>query len=94
MERDADKKDWLMIEQQIRCPMCGSKARLEEYENDMYIDRIKKRIKFKMVSYVCNACTNSFTTTESDTIVVDRINKGIRSEQRKSKIKKYVQKPL
>lgn len=94
MERDADKKDWLMIEQQIRCPMCGSKARLEEYENDMYIDRIKRKIKFKMVSYVCNACTNSFTTTESDTIVVNRINKEIRSEQRKSKIKKYVQKPL
>ena len=84
-----------MIEQQIRCPMCGSKARLEEYENDMYIDSIKKKIKFKMVSYVCGACTNSFTTTESDTIVVDRINKAIRCEQRKSKIKKYVQqKPL
>jgi len=93
MERDAVEKDWLMIEQQIRC-MCGSKARLEEYENDMYIDRIKKRIKFKMVSYSCDACTNSFTTTESDTIVVNRINKEIRSEQRKSKIKKYVQKPL
>lgn len=94
MERDANEKDWPMIEQQIRCPMCGSKARLEEYENDMYIDRIKKRIKFKMVSYVCGACTNSFTTTESDTIVVNRINKVIRSEQRKSKIKKYVQKPM
>jgi hypothetical protein len=74
--------------------MCGSKARLEEYENDSYIDRIKKRIKFKMISYSCDACTNSFTTTESDTIVVNRINKGIRCEQRKSKIKKYVQKPL
>jgi rubredoxin len=90
MERYANQKDWLMIEQQIRCPMCDSKARLEEYENDMYIDRIKKRIKFKMISYSCDVCTNSFTTTESDTIVVNRINKGIRCEQRKSKIKKYV----
>ena len=83
-----------MIEQQIRCPMCGTKARLEEYENDMYIDRIKKRIKFKMISYSCDgknrSCFDSFTTTESDTIVVNRINKEIRSEQRKSKIKKYV----
>ena len=79
-----------MIEQQINCAVCVSKAILEEYENDMYIDRIKKKIKFKMVSYVCGACTNSFTTTESDTIVVDRINKAIRCEQRKSKIKKYV----
>lgn len=95
MERDADKKDWLMIEQQINCAVCVSKAILEEYENDMYIDRIKKKIKFKMVSYICKSCGESFTTTESDTIVVNRINKAIRSEQRKMKIKKYVQqKPL
>lgn len=79
-----------MIEQQIRCPMCGSNARLEEYENDMYIDRIKKKIRVNILSYACGACTNSFTTTESDTIVVNRINKVIRSEQRKIKIKKYV----
>ena len=80
-----------MIEQQINCAVCNGKARLEEYENEIYINRIKKKIKFKMVSYVCDVCTNSFTTTESDTIVVNRINKRIRSEQRKSKIKKYVQ---
>ena len=84
-----------MIEQQINCAVCGSKAILEEYENEIYINRINKKIKFKMVSYSCDACTNSFTTTESDIIVVNRINKAIRSEQRKSKIKKYVQqKPL
>ena len=79
------------IEQQINCAVCGSKAILEEYENEIYINRINKKIKFKMVSYSCDACTNSFTTTESDIIVVNRINKEIRSEQRKSKIKKYVQ---
>jgi DNA-directed RNA polymerase subunit RPC12/RpoP len=79
-----------MIEQQINCATCNGKARLEEYDNEMYLDRIKKIVKFKMVSYVCNACTNSFTTTESDTIVVHRINKAMRCEQRKSKIKKYV----
>ena len=79
-----------MIEHEINCPTCGGKARLEEYDNEMYLDRIKKIVKFKMVSYVCNACTNSFTTTESDTIVVDRISKAMRCEQRKSKIKKYV----
>jgi len=92
MERDADKKDWLMIEQKINCPTCGSKAILDEYENNMYIDRIKKRIKFKMVSYVCGSCKNSFTTTESDTLVINGINKAIRKEQRKSKINKYVKK--
>lgn len=90
MEREAAEKDWLMIEQQINCATCNGKARLEEYENGMYIDRIKKKIMVDMLSYVCDACKNSFTTTESDTIVVNRISKRIRSEQRKSKIKKYV----
>jgi hypothetical protein len=79
-----------MIEHEINCATCDGKASIEEYENEMYIDRIKKKIKFKMVSYVCDSCTNSFTTTESDTIVVDRISKAMRCEQRKSKIKKYV----
>lgn len=79
-----------MIEQQISCPLCGNKARLEEYENEIHSSRAGKKIKFRMISYVCGSCTNSFTTTESDTIVVNRINNKIRNEQRKSKIKKYV----
>jgi len=79
-----------MIDKEIYCPVCGHQAILEEYENEIYINRIEKNIKFKMVSYVCGACTNSFTTNESDTIVVNRINNKIRNEQRKSKIKKYV----
>lgn len=79
-----------MIDQEINCAVCNGKARLEEYENGIYIDRIKKKVMIDMLSYACDACKNSFTTTESDTIVVNRINKEIRSEQRKSKIKKYV----
>ena len=79
-----------MLEQQISCPMCGTKARLEEYDNEINSSRDGKKIKFRMISYACDACTNSFTTTESDTIVVDRINKAMRCQQRKSKIKKYV----
>ena len=90
MARDATKKDWTMIEQQINCAVCVSKAILEEYENEIYINRINKKIKFKMVSYICDSCKNSFTTTESDTIVVNRINKKIRSEQRKSKIDRLI----
>jgi len=79
-----------MLEQQISCPMCGTKSRLEEYDNEINSSRDGKKIKFRMISYACDACTNSFTTTESDTIVVDRINKAMRCQQRKSKIKKYV----
>lgn len=91
MERNTTKKDWLMIEQKINCAACGGKARLEEYENEMYLDRIRKIVKFKMVSYICHSCGESFTTTESDTIVVNRLKVAMRCEQRKSKIKKYVQ---
>jgi hypothetical protein len=85
-----------MIKQQIKCPMCGGKARLEEYDNEInsivfrYLCRVEKKIKFRMISYVCGTCTNSFTTTESDTIVVNRLKVAMRCEQRKSKIKKYV----
>ena len=79
-----------MIEQQINCAVCSAKAILEEYENEIYINSINKKIKFKMVSYICKSCGESFTTTESDTIVVNRINKEIRSEQRKSKIDKLI----
>jgi len=88
MERDVNEKDWLMIEQQIRCPMCGSNALLQDFEDDMYIDKIRKVVKYKMINYKCESCDECFTTTESDTIVVNRINKVIRSEQRKSKIDK------
>ena len=77
MERDADKKDWLMIEQQIICPMCGSKARLEEYENDMYIDRIKKKIKFKMVSYLIFLYL--YRNSNPDTTLLRRIRLPITS---------------
>ena len=61
-----------------------------EFEDDMYIDRIRKVVKYKMINYKCENCDECFTTTESDTIVVNSINKGIRCEKRKSKIKKYV----
>ena len=90
MERDADKKDWLMIDREINCTTCTGTAILEEYENEIYIERIKKKIRFDMVSYMCQSCEESFTTTESDTIVVNRINKEIRSEQRKSKIDRLI----
>lgn len=92
MERYADEKDWPMknLIEEINCPVCEGMARLEEYDNDMYIDRIRRVVKFKMISYKCELCGEGFSTNESDDIVVSRINKGIRSEQRKIKIKKYV----
>jgi hypothetical protein len=89
MERNAVEKDWNMKDR-INCPVCGTDSVLQEFEDDMYIDRIRKVVKYKMINYKCESCDECFTTTESDTIVVNSINKGIRCEKRKSKIKKYV----
>ncbi len=79
------------MKQHIDCPYCKySIAVIDEYDNEIWINKISKKINVKMLSYVCKECWNSFTTTESDTIVSDRISKKIRNEQRKDKIKKYV----
>lgn len=40
------------------------------------------------LSYYCRNCTNGFTTTESDTISLNRYNSKKRSLFRKDKIKK------
>lgn len=77
---------------QINCAVCSGKAILDEYESDIYIDRIKKIIKFKMINYKCHICGECFTTTESDSIIVNRINIQIRKEERKSKTSKLLYK--
>lgn len=76
--------------EEINCPGCDGFAKLEEFENDIYIDRIRKVVKFKMINYKCELCGECFTTTESDTIVVNSINKAIRCVQRKSKIDRLI----
>jgi|LakMenE18May11ns_1017448.scaffolds.fasta_scaffold9851301_2 hypothetical protein len=75
------------MKRHIDCPYCkDSIAVLDEYDNDIWVNKISKKINVKMLSYVCKTCRNSFTTTESDTIVSDRISEKIRNEQRKDKI--------
>jgi|LauGreDrversion4_2_1035121.scaffolds.fasta_scaffold04375_24 hypothetical protein len=71
---------------ELYCHNCNGSASLQEFENEMYIDRIKNIVKFKMINYECNFCGWCFTTTESDTIVLKRISNSIRCEKRKSKI--------
>ena len=79
------------MKKHIDCPYCEySIAVLDEYDNYIWINKISKKINVKILRYFCKTCRNSFTTTESDTIVSDRISKKIRSEQRKNKIKNYV----
>lgn len=77
-----------MLEKIICCPTCGVESILEENTNDIYINRISRYISVNMLSYDCKSCKESYTTTESDVITLNRINSKIRSELRKDKIKK------
>jgi len=64
-----------------QCAFCSSDAVLEEQDYNGIC---------KVLVYYCNGCKNGFTTTESDTISVVRIQsaqrKRIRRIKRKEKI--------
>jgi Zn finger protein HypA/HybF involved in hydrogenase expression len=79
-----------MLEKLIHCPGCGVESMLIENTNDIYINRIGKYISVDMLSYDCKFCNESYTTTESDTITLNRINSKIRSEVRKDRINKLI----
>jgi len=82
------------MKDRINCPVCGTAAILEEYERELYVSKAGKKIKFDMITYRCAVCEGCFTTTESDTVVSEMIERKIRNvirfDERKSKIKKYV----
>ena len=79
-----------MLEKLIHCPTCGVESILIENTNDIYINKIGKYISVDMLSYDCKFCNESYTTTESDTITLNRIQSKIRSEVRKDKINKCI----
>jgi len=79
-----------MLEKIIHCPGCGVESMLIENTNNIYINRIGKYISVDMLSYDCKFCNESYTTTESDTITLNRINSKIRSEVRKDRINKCI----
>ena len=74
MARNATEKDWTMknLVKETYCPVCGSNALLQYFDDDMYIDRIRKVVKYKMINYKCESCDECFTTTESDTDNIQR----------------------
>ena len=74
------------MENKIDCPICGDVAVLDEYDNDVYVGKIQSKIWVKFLSYQCDSCEESFTTTEADEYNLEQINKGIRKSQRMEKI--------
>lgn len=70
----------------IKCPACDDVGVLSSDLNDFYVTKIKSKIKVVFLSYCCDHCYESFTTTEVDEFNLSQINKGIRNFRRKIKI--------
>jgi len=76
----------LKMENNIQCPVCDDVATLTSNLNDVYVGKIQSKIWVKFISYQCDYCEESFTTTETDEFNLGEINRGIRKFQRMSKI--------
>ena len=77
-----------MIAERIPCPCCGGDIPLAESENEVKSIKLGRKIKAMVLFYECEVCSQSFTTTESDTESIRRINSKINREIRKEKISK------
>ena len=64
---------------EMNCPYCSGKVLKTEVEAAYGI------VKYSMISYICNICMESFTTTESDSISLDRY---IRAKKQYDSIKR------
>ena len=73
------------IPHSIDCPSCQSKQ-LAKLEWALHPHASGQNIEY--LSYYCDNCNNGFTTTESDTISLNRYNSKKRSLFRKDKIKR------
>lgn len=70
----------------IHCPICSDVANLVSDSNFVYINKIQSNVMVKFLSYQCDFCEESFTTTEVDDINLIEINKSICRFKRKIKI--------
>jgi DNA-directed RNA polymerase subunit RPC12/RpoP len=75
-----------MIPGRIQCPYCSRDIPLAEHENEVSSIKLGRKVKAMMLFYECEGCSQSFTTTESDTESMRRVNANINREIRKDKI--------
>lgn len=78
------------MKNKITCAVCGDVAELVSDINDFYVGKINKKIWVNFFSYQCDACEESFTTTEVDELNLSKIEIGIRSFKRMLKINKII----
>ena len=78
------------MENKIKCPCCGDICELVNDFNDLQFPGLYDDVTVDFLSYKCNSCGDSFTTTEVDEINLKRIYKGIRNYKRKDKINSLI----
>ena len=74
----------------INCAICGDIVELVSDFNNIYVGKINKKIWVDFLSYQCDVCEESFTTTEVDELNLSKIEIGIRSYRRMLKINKVI----
>lgn len=75
-----------MIPERILCPYCRRDIPLEEHENEVSSIKLGRKVRAMVLFYECAGCSQSFTTTESDTESMRRVRANINRELRKDKI--------
>lgn len=78
------------MENKINCPLCGNICELVDDHNDVQFPGLYDDVTVDFLSYHCDGCKDSFTTTEVDEINLGRIYKGIRNYKRKDKINSLI----
>lgn len=78
------------MKDKIDCAICGDVAELVSDFNNFYIGRINGKIWVEFFSYQCDACQESFTTTEIDELNLNKIEIKIRNFRRMLKINKII----
>lgn len=78
------------MKDKIDCVVCGDVAELVSDFNNFYVGRINSKIWVEFFSYQCDACQESFTTTEIDELNLNKIEIKIRNFKRMLKINKII----
>lgn len=78
------------MKDKIKCPCCSRLTILVDDHNDIQFPGIYDDVRVDFLSYHCDFCKESYTTTEVDEVNLSRINKAIRKYKRKDKIKNFL----
>lgn len=75
----SDKERYNLLPKTETCPVCGKTSFLSEY--DVVVSGY---VAIKMIAYKCIGCDESWTTTESDSITLNRFSVSKRITDRRN----------